>query len=166
MDLKQYIVPFFVGVALIACGIVTFQIGKARGYSSGYEAALSLPVRSDTVWRTDTHFVDHPVEVWRTIEKPVYFAVHDTQIVRTTDSVFVALERQRRGYSGENYEAVVSGVDPLLESIKVFPKTAYIQNTITTRKKWSFGISVGPGVLYDGSIHGGIGAVAGLQYNF
>ena len=164
--MEKYLLPFLVGVAFVALCIVTFQIGKARGYSSGYEDALSLPVKSDTVWRTDTHFIDRPVEVWRTIEKPVYFAVHDTQIVRTTDSVFVALERQRRGYSGGDYEAVVSGVDPILESIKVFPKTAYVQNTIAVRKRWSFGISVGPGVLYDGSIHGGIGAVAGLQYNF
>ena len=66
----------------------------------------------------------------------------------------------------ENYSAQVSGVDPTLDWININQKTAYIQNTITTRKKWSFGISVGPGVLYDGSIHGGIGAVAGLQYNF
>lgn len=164
--MKQYLIPFLVGVAIVAIGIVTFQIGRAGGYQKGYDDALSLPVRSDTVWRTDTHFVDRPVEVWRTLEKPVYFAVHDTQIVRTTDSVFVTLQRERRGYSGEDYEAVVSGVDPLLESIKVFPKTAYIQNTITTRKRWSFGITAGPGVLYDGSLHGGVGVVAGLQYNF
>jgi len=164
--MRDYLAPFLVGVALVACMIVTFQIGRGRGYSAGYDDALHLPSKSDTVWRTDTHFVDRPVEVWRTVEKPVYFAVHDTQIVRTTDSVFVALERQRRGYSGEDYEAVVSGVDPLLESIKVFPKTAYIQNTIITRKRWSFGITAGPGVLYDGSLHGGVGVVAGLQYNF
>lgn len=164
--MREYLVPFLVGVALVSCMLVTFRIGRAAGYSSGYKDALSLPVRSDTVWRTDTHFVDRPVEVWRTLEKPVYFSVHDTQIVRTTDSVFVALQRERRGYSGEDYEAVVSGVDPLLESIKVFPKTAFIQNTITTRKRWSFGITAGPGVLYDGSVHGGVGIVAGVQYNF
>lgn len=168
--MKDYLIPFLVGVALVACMLVTFQIGRGRGYSAGYDDALRLPAKSDTVWRTDTHFVDRPVEVWRTVEKPVYFAVHDTQVVRTTDSVFVALERQRRGYSGEDYEAVVSGVDPRLESIKVFPKTAYIQNTITTRKRWSFGITAGPGVFWTtgaaADIAFGMGIVAGLQYNF
>lgn len=149
-------------LSILACCAVSYLIGVRRGYESGKDH----PAQADTCWVVDTHFIDRPVEVWRTLEKPVYFAVHDTQIVRTTDSVFVALQRERRGYSGEDYEAVVSGVDPLLESIKVFQKTAYITNTVRTRSKWSIGITAGPGVLYDGSIHGGVGIVAGLQYNF
>lgn len=165
--MKQYLIPFLVGVALIAIGIVTYQIGRGIGYDKGFAEALNQPHKADTVWKTDTHFVDRPVEVWRTLEKPVYFAVHDTQIVRTTDSVFVALERTRKGYSGDEYEAVVSGVDPALESIKVFPRTAYIQNTITTRKRWSIGVSAGPGVFWDGkAVKPGAGAVLGVQYNF
>ena len=164
--MKQYLVPFLVGVCLVACMLVTFQIGKARGYSQGYEDGTNVPVKSDTIWRTDTHFVEKPIEVWKTKEKLVYIAVHDTQIVHTTDSVFVALEREKKGYAGEDYEAVVSGIDPMLESIKVFPKTAYITNTVTTRKKWSAGITVGPGVFYNGKVQGGVGVVAGLQYNF
>lgn len=48
----------------------------------------------------------------------------------------------------------------------LFPKTAYITNTKVVRKRWSLGVSAGPGVLYDGQIHGGVGIVAGLQYNF
>lgn len=162
--MRQYLIPFLVGVTLVACMLVTFQIGKARGYSSGYSDALSLPVRSDTVWRTDTHFVDRPVEVWRTKEKLVYVKVDS--LITVHDTTYVAMEREQRGYKGEDYEAQVSGVEPALDWIKVFPKTAYIQNTITTRKRWSFGITAGPGVLYDGSVHGGVGIVAGIQYNF
>lgn len=160
---QKQLATIIFGALLLVLLTCTWFWGYDRGRKS-----VKCPVieKTDTIWRTDTHFVDRPVEVWRTVEKPVYFAVHDTQIVRTTDSVFVALQRERRGYSGEDYEAVVSGVDPLLESIKVFPKTAYIQNTITTRKRWSFGITAGPGVLYDGSVHGGVGIVAGIQYNF
>lgn len=166
-ELKSYLFPFLVGVALVACMLVSWQIGRARGYASGYSDALALPVKSDTCWRVDTHYIDRPVEVWREREKVVYLAVHDTQIVRTTDSVFVALERTRKGYSGDEYEAVVSGVDPALESIKVFPRTAYIQNTITTRKRWSIGVSAGPGVFWDGkAVKPGAGAVLGVQYNF
>lgn len=166
--MKDYIVPFLVGVALIAIGIVTFQIGRGIGYDHGFaDGIVAIPARTDTVWRTDTHFVDRPVEVWKTKEKLVYIPVVDTQIVHTTDSVYVALQREKRGYSGDDYEAVVSGVDPMLESIKVFPKTAYITNTVTTRKKWSAGITAGPGVFWNGEkIHGGVGVVAGLQYNF
>lgn len=165
-DMKKYLIAFIVGVALVACGVVVFLIGRTTGYQRGYVAAMNEPHRADTVWRRDTIRIDHPVEVERWREKPVYFAVHDTQIVRTTDSVYVALERESRRYSGDDYQAVVSGVLPSLDEIKVFPKTAYITNTVIDRRRWSFGITAGPGVLYDGNLHGGVGIVAGLQYNF
>lgn len=166
IEIKQYLIAALAGVALVACCLVFFQIGKANGYQRGYNAAMNEPHKADTVWRRDTIRIDHPVEVERWREKTVYLAVHDTQIVHTTDSVFVALERESRRYSGDDYQAVVSGVLPSLDEIKVFPKTAYITNTVVEKRRWSFGISVGPGVVYDGSFHGGVGAVAGLQYNF
>ena len=164
--MKDLLTPFLAGAGFVAACLVFFVIGKTRGYETGYQAALNEPVKADTVWRTDTHFVDRPVEVWRERERLVYIPVVDTQIVHTTDSVFVALERERRGYSGEDYEAVVSGIQPVLESIKVFPKTAYVTNTVVRQKHWGFGVSAGPGVLWDGKIHGGVGIVAGLTYQF
>lgn len=164
--MRQYLTPFFIACGILALCIVAYLFGVERGYSSGYAKGSSLPVKSDTCWVVDTHFVDRPVEVWREREKPVYYAVHDTQIVHTTDSVFVALQREKRGYHGEEYDAVVSGVDPVLESIAVYPRTAYITNTVISKRRWSLGVTAGPGILYDGSIHGGVGIVAGLTYNF
>ena len=149
IEIKQYLIAALVGVALLACCLFFFQIGKANGYQRGDNAAMNEPQKADI---QEIH--------------TVYLAVHDTQIVHTTDSVFVALERESRRYSGDDYQAVVSGVMPSLDEIKVFPKTAYITNTVVEKRRWSFGISVGPGVVYDGSFHGGVGAVAGLQYNF
>lgn len=164
--MKDWLTPFLVGAGIVASCVVFFAIGRARGYADGYRSGLEEPRQADTVWRTDTHFVDRPVEKWREREKLVYFPVHDTSLVVIRDTAYIALERERRGYSGSEYEAVVSGIDPLLESIKVFPKTAYITNTVVKRQHWGFGVSAGPGVLYDGKIHGGVGIVAGLQYQF
>ena len=164
--MKNYLIAALIGIAVAACMLVTFLIGRESGYALGYASAMNEPHKADTVWRRDTITVDRPVEKWHTIEKPVYFAVVDTQIIHTTDSVYVALERSRRGYSGDDYEAVVSGVDPVLESISVFPKTAYITNTVVEKRRWSLGVTAGPGVLWDGKVHGGVGIVAGLQYNF
>ncbi len=164
--MKAYLTAFGIGVALVACMLVTFLIGRERGYAKGYDDGVNLPVKADTVWRTDTHFVDRPVEVWREREKLVYLPVVDTQIVHRTDSVFVVLERESRGYSGEDYEAQVSGIEPQLDWIKVFPKTAYIKETKMIKRRWTFGVTAGPGVVWNGQIHGGVGIVAGLQYNF
>lgn len=164
--MKQYLLAVLFGIGIAACMLVMFIIGRERGYGQGYAAAMSQPHKADTIWRVDTHFVDRPVEKWKTIEKPVYFAVTDTMLVSIHDTTYIALERTRKGYSGEDYEAVVSGIDPLLESIKVFPRTAYITNTVVERRKWSWGLTAGPGVLWDGQFHGGVGIVAGLQYNF
>lgn len=164
--MKQYLIPFLVGVALIACGIVTFQIGKGLGYDKGFAEALNQPHKADTIWKTDTHFVDRPVEKWKTKEKLVYVKVDS--LITVHDTTYVALEREIKGYKGEHYEAQVSGVEPSLDWIKVFPKTAYIQNTVVQKRKWSFGVSVGPGVFWNGGkeIKPGVGAVAGVQFSF
>ena len=59
-----------------------------------------------------------------------------------------------------------SGIDPALDWLKINQQTAYITNTVVDKRKWTFGITAGPGVIWDGSFHGGIGIVAGLQYRF
>ena len=164
--MKNYLIAALVGIAVAACMLVTFLIGRESGYALGYASALNEAHKADTVWVRDTITVDRPVEKWHTIEKPIYFPVTDTMLVSIHDTTYIALERTRKGYSGDDYEAVVSGVDPVLESISVFPKTAYITNTVVERRRWGFGVTAGPGVLYDGKIRGGVGIVAGLQYNF
>lgn len=166
IDIEKFAVAFIAVVWSILAIVFSYKIGHHAGYESGYHDALNQPHKPDTVWVTDTITIDRPVEKWHTIEKPVYFAVTDTMLVSIHDTTFVALERSRKGYSGDEYEAVVSGVDPALESIRVFPKTAYITNTIVERRRWSLGVAAGPGVFWDGKFHAGAGIVAGVQFNF
>ena len=149
----------------LACCTVCFFYGRGKGYKAGYQKGLGVAKR-DTLVIVDTHFVDKPVEIWKEREKVVYIPIVDTQIVHTTDSVFVALEREKRGYSGEDYECQVSGVMPSLDWIRTFPKTTVITETKIDKPRWTFGVSAGPGLLYDGKIHAGVGIVAGVQFRF
>ena len=164
--MKQYLLPFLVGVALVAIGIVMFWIGKERGYAQGYDAAMNEPHKPDTVWKTDTVIHETPVEKWKYIDKPVYIAVVDSQIVHIHDTTYIAMNREIKGYEGDDYKCTISGIDPALESIAVFPKTAYITNTVVEKKRWTWSATAGPGVFYNGSVQFGVGAVIGVGYNF
>ena len=164
--MKDFLTAVLIGIGIAACMLVTVLIGKERGYGQGYAAALNEPHKADTVWKVDTNFVDRPVEIikWKDREKLVYIPVTDTLAIH--DTTFLALPREYKQYGDETYQAQVSGVDPSLDWIRVNQKTAYITNTVVEKKRWGFGVTAGPGVLWDGSFHGGVGIVAGLQYTF
>lgn len=166
-QLKAYLIPFLVGVALIAIGIVTYQIGKAGGYQKGYDDALNLPHIPDTVYRTKVVTIEKPVEVvkWKEREKPVY--VPKDSLIYVHDTTLIAMPREFKQYSGEEYSAQVSGVDPTLDWIKINQKTAYITNTVVQKKRWSWGVTAGPGAFWNGgNVQFGVGAVVGFGYNF
>lgn len=167
MESKKYLFSFLFGVGLVACCLVFFLVGKWTGYQRGYDAAMSEPHKADTVFKVDTHFVDRPVEKWKTKEKVVFVPVHDSTLVTIHDTTYIALNRERKGYSGDDYELEITGIEPNLEWIKTYQKTQYITNTIVEKKRWSFGVTAGPGVMWDGKeIKPGLGIVAGFGYNF
>ena len=162
-ELKQLAAIFFGTVLLVLLTCSWFC-----GYRKGYKVALALPHQPDTVWRTETRYIEKPVEVvkWKDREKPVYVPVNKDSLVYIHDTTYIALEREYKLFEGENYQAQVSGIDPALDWLKINQQTAYITNTVVDKRRWTFGITAGPGVIWDGSFHGGIGVVAGLQYNF
>lgn len=85
------------------------------------------------------------------------------------DSVEVELPITERTYLDEEYKAVVQGYNPILKSIEVYPKTAYITTTeaIKKRKRWgvSIGIQGGYGITPKGyQPYAGVGVSFG--YNF
>lgn len=147
------------------------------GYDRGRRSVKCPSVQTDTIVRIDTIVYDHPVEVTKWREKTVYIAIKDTQIVHTTDSVYVVLEREKKAYSGEDYKAIVSGVQPSLDLIEVFPKTTIITNTIEkpTPYKWSlsaFGdvgypLGVRAGLTFDKQVSGPLWwyVQGGYEYN-
>jgi hypothetical protein len=161
--MKEWWFPALVVAVLV--GWIAFEVGD----SHGYKRCINEPHKADTVWRDTTIYIDKPVEVvkWKDREKPVYIALTDTVEVSIHDTTYIAMEREFRQYSGENYEAQVSGVQPNLDWIKINQQTAYITNTVVQKKRWSWSLTAGPGIFWDGKeVKPGAGLVIGGSFNF
>lgn len=158
---------FGIGAAFILWSAAAFHLGRQAGKRA---APAAVNVRVDTLTVRDTLRVLGPVFVTARIERPQLFPVTDT--VRINDTVFVALPREAREYSGEDYRAKVSGVDPQLDWLEVYPRTQIVTRTVEVPgpQRWrrvGFGVSAGPGVFWDGSaVRPGAGVVAGIRVNF
>lgn len=63
-------------------------------------------------------------------------------LANLTDSLEFVLHRVQRYYSGNDYEAWVSGIDPLLDSIKIKQQVQQIVNTTSIKEKM-FSFNVG-----------------------
>lgn len=107
-----------------------------------------------TVTRIDTFRYEKPV--------PVYVRSTDTLVVHDT-----ILVKEQKVYSDSTYTAWVSGYQPELDSIEVYPKTVTkiitndITKTIVKTKKPKWVISVGGGVGYNGKVEPYVGLNAG-----
>lgn len=137
------------------------------GYNRGLKASrIEVKTIIDTLIVHDTTVHIRPVSVVSRIVDSILVPVTDTIMVR--DSVFLPLPREERVYEDSTYRAVVSGFRPSLDSLWVFRDTKYV--TVTTTQlapapRFSFGLSAGPAVVLspDGSLHGGLGIIAGLN---
>ena len=158
---------FGIGAAFILWTAASFHIGRQAGKRSPQPA---VNVRPDTLVVRDTLRVLGPFYVTARVERPQLFQVTDT--VRLHDTLFVTLSREVQEYKGEDYRAQISGVDPSLDWIEVYPKTKIVTNTIQVPgpQRWrrvGFGIAAGPGVFWDGTtVKPGAGVVAGVRVNF
>lgn len=165
--MNQYLAPFLVGVGVVAIMIAMFLIGDGRGYQRGYDEALNLPHLPDTVWRTKIVYKDSLIyqTKWMDREKLVYVPVDS--LVYVYDTAFVAQPMEHALYSDENLEAQVSGIQPTLDWYKIHQPVAYITNTVVEQRKWSFGVSGGAGVFWDGKeVKPGAGIILGIQRRF
>lgn len=141
--------PVWVLALVIVMAAAVSVLSWRLGYRSGMAASSGESDTTKTV-RTvrDTVTVERPV--------PVLVATIDTilvpypDIIFIHDTAFVKLPRESREYSGKDYRAVVSGYQPSLDLIQVFPETKTITRTISapSRKspRWSVGIQAGYGV--------------------
>jgi hypothetical protein len=127
------------------------------------------------VYDTIPYYQPTPVDsiVTKTIIDRVRVA--DTTIVSDTltcvvyDSIDVELPIAQKHYEDSTYSAWVSGYNPALDSIYVYPRTEIQTITIhtTERKRWSIGVSGGLGVVWDGTgWHCGPGVNMGVVYSF
>ena len=126
----------------------------------------SAPADTVTVIQHDTIKIDSPIPMYKYIKEKEYIQLSDTLFAHDTVKELVFLPREYLVYKDSTYRAVVSGVQPRLDSIEIYRPT--ITNTITKtvpipdRKRWGLGINAGAG--WNGrEISPYIGV--GVQYN-
>lgn len=108
------------------------------------------------------------------ILREIHKVTHDTIKIVMNDTIVrrdtIYLEREQRVYEDEEYKAFVSGFQPSLDSIYVYPKTIY-ETKVSTRKEWrrfTYGVQVGVGVVkpFNSSPSFGGYVGIGIGYNF
>ena len=132
-------------ILLIACCIVSFL----GGYDFASKHCYNVRTVTDTIIERET-ITAIPDTVYRTValgEKTVKVIIHDT--LCKTDTVEVDLPYVQKQYKDSSYSAWISGYEPSLDSIRVFPKTTIIRESKVVRQKdrrWGVFGGVGIGV--------------------
>ena len=107
------------------------------------------PLSRDTIviTRIDTITREKPVFYATTVVDTLLVVVRDT--VRQQDTLYIGLPREQRAYRDSLYEAWVSGVQPALDSIRVFAPVQCVTVTeqvpVAVRSRWGLGITAGYG---------------------
>lgn len=138
---------------LVAALVATVSVLSWRlGYRAAVASTSSATV-ADTLIVRDTVTVKCPVPVFTTIIDTILVAYPDIVIIH--DTTLVQLPRERKEYSGKDYRAVVSGFQPSLDLIQVFPETKTITQTISVapqkRSHWSIALQAGYGLTLQNS---------------
>lgn len=101
-----------------------------------YFTKWRTPVDPVVITETDTVTVFKTDTIISEIRTPIKEVIVDTIVVEKVRDSVVYLPIMRRYYKGTEYEAWVSGYQPKLDSIVVYPQTKYqyITNNITERQ--------------------------------
>ena len=132
-------------ILLFACCIISFL----GGYDYASKHCYNVRTVTDTIIERET-ITAIPDTVYRTValgEKTVKVVIHDT--LCKTDTVTVSLPFVQKQYKDSSYSAWISGYEPSLDSISVFPTTTIIRESKVVRQKdrrWGVFGGVGIGV--------------------
>ena len=136
-------------LALVFLAICLGALWKIRILERHIRELENAPADTVTVVRVDTVKIDTPVPVHHYVKErdTAFIVLTDVKVDTVKELVF--LPREYMVYKDSAYRAVVSGVDPRLDSIEVYQKT--VVNTVTKtvktddRKRWGLGVSAGAG---------------------
>ena len=143
------------------------------GFLTGRCTAPKTPVEPlsrDTVIVThyDTIMREKPVYITKTVVDTMRVPVVDT--LRISDTLWLALPREQRTYGDTTYRAWVSGVEPSLDSIRIYERVRCV--TVTERvpvevsRRWSLGVHAGYGAaLQSGGVTIAPYVGLGISYN-
>lgn len=167
-EYQKFLIAFGCGLLIMAGLFASFWIGRKAAQKSDI-----LPVKVDSVVVIvrDTIREKYPVYLTKEVVRTELLKVTDT--LRVSDTLYQAVEIERKTYESDDYRAVVSGWHPSLDEIAVFPKTIYVQTEVQAqqpkkRVRLGWGITAGPGAVWNPTdgVRFGVGATAGLTLNF
>lgn len=152
--------------------VTAFLLGGTISYyavKGHFQAKLEgLTPEVIQVIKRDTLRLNEPIlrEIHKVTHDTIKIVMNDTIVRRDT----IYLEREQRVYEDEDYKAFVSGFQPRLDSIYVYPKTIY-ETKVSTRKGWrrfTYGVQVGVGVVMPFTSSPSFGGYVGvgIGYNF
>lgn len=152
----KYLVHVIIAIFMLLLGYTLGGYHASQGISSSTETII----RTDTIRDTIPEVRDSIVVRWKIVRVPSV----DTITNELHDSVYVQLPITQKEYADSNYHAWVSGFEPKLDSLYVFPKTIITTNTkvVNARKPWGVGVQLGVGT-YNGKVSPYIGV--GVSYN-
>lgn len=140
-------------LAVAVCLLVLLVMwARVQSLKKEVEHLRNAPADTVLVTHTDTIFSEKPVPVYKYISRTEFVEIPSNSVRTDTVRELVFLPREYMVYKDSTYRAVVSGVQPRLDSIEIYRKTQVqtITKTISVpdRKRWGFGIQAGAG--YDG----------------
>lgn len=131
----------------IAITLMCFALGFLAGRHRFAITSERTIARTDTLIIRDTVTESHPYPVDVVKTDTMRIALRDT--VTLHDTAYIILPRTQAHYKGDDYECWVSGYEPRLDRIDVFPETKYIttENNVlrTSAKRCGIGVQVGYG---------------------
>lgn len=146
--------------------LVSLALWRIRGLEKELDAYKNAPADTITIVKIDTLLIAEPQVVYKYIKEKEYVTITDSLLIYDTVMKIIELPREYLVYKDSTYRAVVSGVQPRLDTMEVYPKT--ITNTVTKyvtkikKTKWGLGVQAGYG--YNGSKWSPY-LGAGVQYN-
>lgn len=130
---------FLIILIPLLAGVVGYLVGNR------HFREVTKMLQRDTLIVYDTIIFEKPAEIRYVRTKEVIkVPIRDT--TRIHDTTFLLLQKEVREYRDSMYYAKVSGYDPSLDYIEVYPKTVVISKTETTTLKpspWRYGVTVG-----------------------
>jgi hypothetical protein len=141
-----------VALALVFLAIMAIGVARIRHLEKTIDELRNAPADTVTIVKTDTVKVDSPVPVHHYIKErdTAFIVLTDVKVDTVKELVF--LPREYMVYKDSTYRAVVSGVQPRLDSIEVYQRNTVQTVTRTIRvpdrKRWGLGVQAGYG--YDG----------------
>ena len=134
-------------IVVLALCLLCFLAGRHSNRAGGV-----LVGKNDTLILHDTIRDSIPYPVYETVIQtvPEIFPVYITLEGDTVrEPIFVPIRITQKEYLTDDYHAWVSGYNPSLDSIDVFPKTMYITKRQLIRR-WGIGITAGYGIGRNG----------------